>query len=169
MPPRVQLIRIPLGIRPGVDKWRGIVYDTIMKRIVLDTNVIVAALMSRRGASFRLLSLVGRGRFEICVSVPLVLEYESAAKAISRSAGLRHSDIDDVLDYLCQVALRRRIHFLWRPFLQDADDDMLLELAVESESDHIVTHNLRDFVGIKKFGVEAITPREFLKRIGELP
>jgi putative PIN family toxin of toxin-antitoxin system len=135
----------------------------------VDTNVLIAALKSRRGASFLLLSLVGRGRFEICVSVPLVLEYESAAKGISRSVGLRHSDVDDILDYLCRVALRRRIHFLWRPFLQDPDDDMLLELAVESESDHIVTHNLRDFVGIEKFGVEAITPGEFLKEIGELP
>jgi putative PIN family toxin of toxin-antitoxin system len=140
-----------------------------MKRIVVDTNVLVAALKSRRGASFRLVTLIGRGRFEICVSVPLVLEYESAAKRVSRSVGLRHSDVDDILNYLCSVAERRRIHFLWRPFLQDPNDDMLLELAVESESDYIVTFNVRDFAGIKQFGVAPIRPGDFLKKIGELP
>jgi len=100
--------------------------------------------------------------------VPLVLEYESATKRISRSIALRHSDIDDVLDYLCSVAEHRKIHFLWRPFLRDTSDDMVLELAVESESDYIVTHNIGDFAGIKRFGLQAITPREFLREIGEL-
>ncbi len=139
-----------------------------MRRIVLDTSVLVAALRSDRGASFRLLKLVGRGHFELSVSVPLVLEYESVTKRIPRSVGLKSSDIDDIIDYLCKVAEHRQIHFLWRPFLRDPNDDMLVELAVESESDYIVTHNLGDFVGIKQFGVEAITPAEFLRELGEL-
>jgi putative PIN family toxin of toxin-antitoxin system len=139
-----------------------------MKRVVLDTSVLVAALRSRRGASHRLLKLLGRGKFEVCVSVPLVLEYESVAKRLSRSLGLRHADIDDILDYICAVAEHRRIHFLWRPFLRDASDDMVLELAVESESDYIITHNISDFAGIRQLGVTALTPGEFLRRIGEL-
>jgi putative PIN family toxin of toxin-antitoxin system len=139
-----------------------------VKRIVLDTCVLVSALRSNRGASFQLLKLVGRGHFELSVSVPLVLEYESATKRISRSVGLKHSDLDDIIDYLCKVAEHRQIHFLWRPFLRDPIDDMVLELAVESESDYIVTHNMRDFAGITRFGVEAITPGGFLREIGEL-
>ncbi len=103
----------------------------------------------------------------ISVSVPLVLEYESATKRISRSVGLTHSDVDDIIDYLCSVAEHRQIHFLWRPFLRDPTDDMVLELAVESESNYIVTHNLGDFAGIKRFGVESITPGAFLRKIGE--
>ena len=98
----------------------------------------------------------------------MVLEYESATKRISRSLGLRHSDIDDVLDYICAVAEHRTIHFLWRPFLRDPSDDMVLELAVESESDYIVTHNIADFAGVRQLGVTAITPGEFLREIGEL-
>ena len=139
-----------------------------MSRVILDTNVLVAGLRSSRGASYRLLKLLGRGKFEVCISVPLVLEYESAAKRISRSVGLRHSDIDDILDYICVVAEHRRIHFLWRPFLRDPSDDMVLELAVESASNYIITHNISDFAGIRQLGVEALTPGEFLRQIGEL-
>ncbi len=136
-------------------------------KIVLDTNVLVSGLRSRLGASFRVLELVGRGKFEITLSVPLVLEYESATKSASRSIGLRHSEIDDILDYLCMVGSHREIYYLWRPFLPDPMDDMVLELAVESESDFIVTHNTRHFEGVGRFGIRAITPQDFLRRIGE--
>jgi predicted nucleic acid-binding protein len=83
--------------------------------------------------------------------------------------GLSHADVDDVLDYLCGVAKQRQIHYLWRPFLRDPNDDMLVELAVEGEADTIVTHNLRDFTGIDRFEIKAMTPQEFLTEIGELP
>jgi predicted nucleic acid-binding protein len=115
-----------------------------------------------------LLKLLGRDKFEVCISVPLVLEYESTTKRISRTLGLRHQDIDDIIDYICAVSEHRQIHFLWRPFLRDPSDDMVLELAVESESDYIITHNISDFAGIRQLGVEALRPGEFLRKIGEL-
>lgn len=145
----------------------GIAYNTIVRlRIVLDTNVLISALRSRKGASFRVLGLVGTGYFQISLSVPLVLEYESAAKRMSKFIGLTHSDIDDVIDYLCYVAKHQDIFYLWRPFLRDPLDDMVLELAVASSSDIIVTHNIRDFTRIEQFGIQAITPQQFLKEIG---
>ena len=102
------------------------------------------------------------------VSVPLFLEYESVAKRISKSLGITYSDIDDILDYICHIASHRKIYYLWRPFLRDPGDDMVLEVAVESESDFIVTHNIRDFIGIEQFGIKAITPKQLLNKIGEL-
>ena len=75
----------------------------------------------------------------------------------------------DILDYLCMVSEHRRIFFLWRPFLKDPKDDMVLELAVEAEVEYIVTHNLKDFHGVEHFGIKAITPKEFLRKIGEIP
>ena len=134
-------------------------------QIVLDTNVFVSALRSRGGASFKLLSLIGGGRFQLNVSVPLVLEYEDAAKRADLALTEKH--IDDVLDYVCHVANRREIFFLWRPWLKDPKDDFILELAVEAACDFIVTFNLRDFAGSEKFGVRVITPREFLRILGE--
>jgi len=140
----------------------------MVPRVGLDTNVLVSALRSRKGASFKVVSLIDKGLFQLSISVPLVLEYESAVKRISKLVGLKYSDIDDIVDYICQVAEHRDIYYLWRPFLKDPKDDMVLEVAVESESDYIVTHNVRDFAGIEQFGLETITPRQLLERIGEI-
>jgi putative PIN family toxin of toxin-antitoxin system len=138
-------------------------------RVVFDTNVIITALRSRNGASYRLLSLLGDPRFTPCVSVPLVLEYEDVAKRKQGELGLSGEEIDDVLDYLCSVADRREIFYLWRPFLKDPKDDMVLELAVEAGCRSIVTYNGSDFAGVEQFGIEAITPKQFLQQIGEIP
>ena len=78
------------------------------------------------------------------------------------------SDIDDLLDYLCKVADNRSIFYLWRPFLRDPKDDMILELAVESHSKCVITYNLNDFNGIEEFGIQPMNPQEYLKKIGEL-
>lgn len=140
-----------------------------MPRVVLDTCVIVSALRSRRGASFEILSRVDKGQFTICLSVPLALEYEAAGKRSARAALLRHEDVINVVDYLCSVADRREIHYLWRPTLKDANDDMVLELAVEAEANLIVTHNVRDFAGSEKYRVAAATPQEFLSQLRSDP
>ena len=134
--------------------------------IVIDTCVLISALRSRNGASFKLLSLIDSEKFTFFLSVPLVLEYESVAKRMSRSLGLTHSDIEDIIDYLCTVGNHRKVHFLWRPNLKDPGDDFVLELAVESACDYIVTHNVKDFKSAMKFNLQAITPQEFLRKIG---
>lgn len=139
-------------------------------QIVIDTNVFVSALRSKRGASFRLLSLVGQSeKFEVNVSVPLVLEYEDAAKRQLHITGLSSQDVDDIIDYICSVAHHRQIFFLWRPYLRDPKDDMVLELAVEAQCDYIVSYNQKDFVGVERFGLQVLTPQELLKEIGEIP
>lgn len=146
----------------------GIAYNTILV-VVLDTNVLISALRSRQGASFRLLSLVGTGRFDIALSVPLVLEYEGVANRLLADLAVSAGDLSDILDYLCSVAIHRPIFFLWRPSLPDPKDDMVLELAVDAGAPVIVTFNSRDFVGVERFGIRALTPREYLQEIGEIP
>jgi len=137
-------------------------------QVVLDTNVIYSGLRSRRGASFKLLSLVGSCRFEIHLSVPLGLEYEEVLQEKKRDLGLTEADIDDVLNDLCRVAGLHEIHFLWRPRLKDPDDEMILELAVGARCDYIVTYNKEDFPGVEKFGVELVMSRDLLQKIGAL-
>ncbi len=137
--------------------------------IVLDTNVLVAGLRSRRGAAYRLLTLVGRSEFRINISVPLVLEYEDVLTRPEMKIPLSSSQIDDVLDYHCSVARHHEIFFLWRPFLKDPHDDMVLELAVKAACPLIVTYNGRDFAGSEQFGIQAITPGDFLRRTGAYP
>lgn len=140
----------------------------MLKRIVIDTNVLVSAMRSRRGASFKLLSLVGEGRFDIAVSVPLVLEYEQVLMAQISELSLSERDVGALLDYLCLVGHRQEIFFLWRPQLPDPRDDLVLELAVNAECSSIVTFNLRHFRGADRFGVKAVEPAIFLREIGEL-
>ena len=97
-----------------------------------------------------------------------VLEYEEVLKRQATDLGVDDRQIDDVIDYLCKNSNRRRVHYLWRPSLSDPDDDFLLELAVECESDYIVTYNSRDFLAADRFQIRTVTPREFLKVIGEI-
>jgi len=137
-------------------------------RVVLDTNVLIAALRSRSGASFQILQRIGRGQFDLVLSVPLVFEYEEVAKRTARSVGLLFSDIEDILDYMCHVGEHREVFFLWRPFLKDPLDDMVLEAAVESGCDYIVTHNIKDFAGVEQFGLEVLRPGAFLRKLEEL-
>lgn len=137
-------------------------------RIVIDTNVFISALRSKRGASYRLLMAVGKGLFDINISVPLVLEYEKSAKSLIGEIKLSASDIDDIIDYICSVAAHWKIFYLWRPLLKDPKDDMVLELAVASKSDYIVTYNIKDFEGSQLFGIRVLTAKQFLKKIGGL-
>lgn len=137
-------------------------------RIVIDTNVIVSALKSRNGFSFNLLSIIDDTRFKICISVPLIFEYEDAIKRGKPKIKLSKAEIEAVIDYVCSIAEKRKIFYLWRPYLKDPKDDMVLELAVESECDYIISFNKKDFIGVEKFSLEVITPKEFLKMIGEI-
>ena len=145
----------------------GTIGDTMpLRRIVLDTNVLVSALRSRRGASFGVLTAVGRGRFEHVVTVPLVLEYEDVLRRpgvvpISAAAA------GDVIDYLCATGIQQSVHFLWRPKLPDVKDDMVLEAAVNGACSHIVTHNLRDCELARSLRITPMAPNRFLDLIEE--
>ena len=135
-------------------------------RVVLDTNVLVAGLRSSLGASYRVLSLVGTGRFTHVVSVALLFEYEAALKRPESGVRLSRHAIDDVLDFVCAAGHRQPIYFLWRPTLRDPSDDLVLEVAAHGRCDRIVTFNTRDFAGSERFGLRVETPAAFLRSLG---
>lgn len=139
-----------------------------MIHIVLDTNVLIAALRSSKGASFEIMRLIYKNdqRFKINLSVPLTLEYEAVARRAQTELSLNKRDPDAVIGYLCSVADKHFINYLWRPFLSDPKDDMVLELAVAANCRYIITHNISDFDRSLEFGVQAITPAQFLLALG---
>ena len=142
-----------------------------MKRlkIILDTNILFMALRSDLGASFKLLSLIPSDLFELAVSVPLVVEYEDVLKRSKNLKHLEDKDIDDFIDFIIFTAEQKKIHFLWRPFLKDPNDDMLVELAVASKADAIITYNKKDFKNLEQtFGIKVIDAKELLKLIGAI-
>jgi putative PIN family toxin of toxin-antitoxin system len=137
-----------------------------LPRVVFDTNVLVSALRSRLGVSFRLLSLVGQSRFALQLSAPLVAEYEAVLKR--GQLALSDEQVDDVIDFVCANSEHHKIFYLWRPVLKDPDDDFLLELAVKAQAT-IVTWNLADFKKASAFGVAVIDPRAFLQQLEKQP
>jgi putative PIN family toxin of toxin-antitoxin system len=134
--------------------------------IVIDTNVIFSALRSRRGASYKLVSLLPIEMFSVSISVPLIIEYEDVLKRGKLPPSISVKDIGDFIDFLCHVGNPKDIFFLWRPFLPDPSDDLVLEVAVAGGSDAIITYNKRHFKNVEKFGLRILDPREFLSEIG---
>lgn len=134
--------------------------------VILDTNVLVAAIRSRRGASFQVVSRIGTVAFNLAVSVPLVLEYESALLRHVAATELVEDDVLAIVDYICLVARRQPIFLLWRPLLRDPKDDMIAEAAIAAGCDAVVTHNRSDFEELAQFGVRMLGPGEFLREIG---
>lgn len=134
-------------------------------KIVMDTNILFAGLYSANGASFKVLQHLAAGRLQMALSTPLLFEYEDVLKRNQTLLGLAGNEIDTILDSLCAFSLHQKVYFLWRPYLPDAKDDLVLELAVAAQIPTIVTHNLKDFIAIDKFGVEAISPKTLLERL----
>ena len=133
-----------------------------MYQVVIDTDILVAAMRSKNGASHRLLSLLGDGRWRPNLTVAIALEYEAVLKRDCQRFGLTESDIDDLLDGICSEAGLHRLYFLWRPVAADPDDDLVMEAAIASHSDFVITFNKLDFPESGRFGIECLNPREFL-------
>lgn len=135
-------------------------------KIVLDTSVLVEATRSRRGASFAIVSSIPNPLFLPCLSVALYLEWQAVlSRQEHLPPGMTADNAFGFLRYLAAQAHLQDIHYLWRPFLNDPDDDMVLELAVAAGCPYIVTHNVVDFRRASELGVVAIKPRDFLDLI----
>jgi predicted nucleic acid-binding protein len=111
------------------------------------------------------LQLVGEARWKMNLSPGMLFEYEEIARPLVKEFWPQPEMLDDLLDYWVATANRPKISYTWRPILRDADDDMILELAIAARADFIVTHNVRDFAGAERFGVGVLTPAEFLRRL----
>jgi putative PIN family toxin of toxin-antitoxin system len=137
-------------------------------RLVLDTDVLTAALRSHRGASRLLLVAALQKRFELLDSVPLMIEYEAVLTREEHlaAAGASVEDVMTVLDALASVLEPVRLSFLWRPMLPDANDDMVLETAVNGRADLLVTFNRRHFEAASAtFGIDVESPAEAVRRL----
>lgn len=136
-------------------------------RLVLDTSVLVAALRSSSGASNVLLQEALASRFPLLLSVPLMLEYESVLTRQEHldASGFTQSEVSRLLDALAAIGEPVHLPFHWRPVLRDADDDLVLEAAVNGQADAIVTFNTRDFEPVApRFGIRVISPKQALQK-----
>ena len=137
-------------------------------KVVLDTDVIVAAMRSPSGASAAILRGARQGNPRVLLSVTLALEYEAICSQAEHqlASGLSRQEVETFLTVVVAMAEPVETHFLWRPQLRDAGDEMVLEAAVNGGVDALVTFNLRDYGRApSRFGIEVLLPREALRRI----
>ena len=137
-------------------------------KLVFDTDVVVAAMRSPRGASAEILRAARQGRVTLLVSMPLALEYEAVCSRPEHrlAAGLSEHEVEVFVTAVIALAQPVITYFLWRPQLRDAGDEMVLEAAINGRADALVTFNVHDFgPASARFGVATLLPREAVRRI----
>jgi putative PIN family toxin of toxin-antitoxin system len=135
--------------------------------MILDTDVIIAAIRSSKGASAEIVRRVLRRQMRIELTVAMVLEYEAVATRDEhlQAGELSASEAIVLIDALAALADAVDIHFRWRPQLRDANDEMILEAAINATDQTIVTFNKRDFAGAERFDVKILSPQEILESL----
>lgn len=137
-------------------------------KIVIDTNIVIAALRSRRGASFRLLSLIQEKHFTPILSLPLFLEYEEVVYREVQKGTFPQKNGEMLLDFICYHFEHQELHYRWRPMLNDPKDEMVLETLLNSRSEYLITYNKKDFLPVKELKNRILDAKEFLQLIGDI-
>lgn len=131
-------------------------------RAVMDTNVLVAAFRSRNGASFELFRRLRLGLWTAVVSNHLFFEYEEVLKREAPALSLTLNDVDQILNAIAARSENWLLSHYWSPILTDPDDEPLVQLAIESETRLIATHNIRHLLPASKMNIQVLKPAEFL-------
>lgn len=136
--------------------------------VTIDTNVLYQALRSSAGASFFILQLVRNRRLKMALSLQVFKEYEDVLtrETSIQDFGLSRIDIETVLKFVSFVGVEFEPFFLFRPNLRDESDNIFVELAICSNSNYLITSNVKDFqnseLNIQFLNV--ITPANFVSK-----
>lgn len=140
----------------------------MIARVVIDTSIVVAALRTRLGAGNAVLRLIASRRLVALATPPLFLEYEDVLKRPEQrlAHGLALEAIDEFLTEFAALIEPVDVHFSWRPQTRDANDEMVLEAAINGRADALVTYNIADFTAAgEKFEIPILSPAELLRKV----
>ncbi|WP_428357713.1 putative toxin-antitoxin system toxin component, PIN family [Methyloprofundus sp.] len=131
----------------------------------MDTNVLLAAHISQSGASHKIFRLITNEKINIALSTQILLEYDDVLKRkeILKLTRLNIGQVEDVLDLLVLLAQKQKIYYRLRPNLRDENDNLFVECAFASNSNYLITSNIRDFDGgeLRGFKFKVLTPKDF--------
>lgn len=138
-----------------------------MTKIVIDTSVLISALIGKAGPSRQVLRRCLLGEYKPMISTTLFMEYEDVHRRpqISKLCPLTPEEISELLGAYYSVCSWVPIHFLWRPNLRDENDNFLIELAIASNAQFIVTNNIKDLNGAELTfkGLKVVKPEQLLR------
>ena len=135
--------------------------------VTIDTNVLLAGLISQSGVSYQILRLIVKEKITLALSTQVLLEYDDVLKRkeILKLTKLKIEQVEDILDLLALLAQKNNIYYRLRPNLRDENDNLFIECAFASNSDYLLTSNIRDINSgeLKGFKFEALTltPKDF--------
>ena len=133
--------------------------------MTLDTNVVLASLLSRNGASHLIVQSILEEKLNIALTTSVALEYDDVLKRqeILEKLDLTRSHIEDVIDLFVLLAEKHAIYYRLRPNLLDENDNLFVECAFASNSQFLVTSNVKDFrrSELKSYPFTVITPGDF--------
>ena len=137
-------------------------------KIVIDTSVWISALITKDSGARELLRLVFNKKLFPQMSEALFREHEAVMKRkkIQQLTALTSSEQNDLFEAYLSTCKWNEIYYTWRPNLKDEDDNFVVELAVASGAEFIVTYNIKDFINVELiFNHKIMTPEDFIKEI----
>jgi putative PIN family toxin of toxin-antitoxin system len=137
-------------------------------RVVIDTDVLLSGFISPDGASRQLVLDALDGKFALLLSTPLLLEYESVLRRPQHLARARGSDaeVTEVLDALAGICVPVVFDYSWRPTGADADDELVMETAINGHADALATFNLKHMHDAGAlFGFQVQRPGPLVRRL----
>ena len=140
-----------------------------LRRTVIDTNVLVGALLHRAGHNRAVIRACLEGKWRPLIGQALFTEYEDVLgrRHLFRSCPLPERERQELFAAFLGVCEWVEIYFSWRPNLPDEGDNHIVELAVAGGAEMIVTNNVRDFrrAQLRFPDLRTVSPREFLKEL----
>ena len=145
-------------------------YMLLFMKVIIDTNIIVNVLLSpvRSSASFKILELCLSKKLQPQIGCALFNEYEGVINRPEIQAQSKYTsdETEQILNGFLNVCHWVKVNYLWRPNLKDEGDNHLIDLAVASNTQWIITQNIKDLEsGELKFEFKTISPNDFIEVI----
>ena len=133
-------------------------------RVVLDTNVLISGMLSPFGTCGEIVRMLTGNELTLCIDSRIIFEYQEVL--YRPKFDLDTNSIEIIIEYIGN----RAENYPTIPLpvtLPDPDDNPFVEVAISAKVDCLITGNLKHFPENSRFGINVLSPREFIDYIKE--